>query len=322
MSTVLITGGTGSLGQALTKKLLYNLDVDKIIIYSRDEHKQEKMARKLKSPKLRFFLGDVRDKERLNTAMEGVDYVLHTAALKIVPAMEYNPQEAVKTNIIGTQNVLECGGRVGVYRIITVSTDKAVHPLNLYGATKLCAEKLTIASAHLYPDTSFCVARYGNVALSNGSVIPLFQDWHAKGKPLEITSNDMTRFWITLNEAAQFVVDRLFDPYKKANSVIYIPDMPAYHMDQLSAIFSTKGVENKIIGIRPGEKIHEAIVTDSEVGRSVKMDAYTIIHPEWGGDFEKKGLDVLSATRSNTARRMDENELSQRIHGAMDDECL
>lgn len=324
---ILITGGTGSLGSTLVRKLITQEDVTKIIIYSRDEHKQERLLRELQTEfsarelnKLRFFIGDVRDKPRLSTAMRaGLMYVIHTAALKIVPAMEYNPQEAVKTNILGTQNVIDCAGDCGVFRCVVVSTDKAVHPINLYGASKLVAEKLTIASNNLYPHTNYDVVRYGNVACSNGSVIPLFQEAKKHGNPLKITHMDMTRFWITLDEAARFVINRTFDKYNGVRGAIYVPEMDAYHMSDLVKIFSTEGKDNIIIGVRPGEKINEQIVTDSELLRSVNIEAqsmlhdnYLIIHPE---DYPSPDAKInRTIAFSHNARRIPVDELEHRIN--------
>lgn len=319
---VLITGGTGSVGKVLTNLLTRRPEVKKIMIYSRDEHKQERMERDFRyndnHAKLRFFIGDIRDKTRLATAMREATHVIHTAALKIVPAMEYNPMEAVKTNILGTQNILETAGESGSVRnLITLSTDKAVHPLNLYGASKLVAEKLTISANSVYPSANFNVVRYGNVALSNGSVIPLFHNWCCNKEPLQITNMDMTRFWITLNDAAEFVIKKLFYPYPIIlRGAIYIPNMPAYHMEDLVNIFSTEGVKNKIIGIRPGEKIHEQIITHSETSRAIyTKDTGIMVMPEFQPFENKQDLsDVISAVHSNTARRIPLEELKNRIN--------
>jgi UDP-N-acetylglucosamine 4,6-dehydratase len=236
--------------------------------------------------------------------------------------MEYNPMEAVKTNVIGTQNVLEAAGEAGVTNLITLSTDKAVHPLNLYGASKLCAEKLTVSANNVYPDTNFNVVRYGNVALSNGSVIPLFKEWRRFGMPLQITNMDMTRFWITLYQAAHFIIDRLFMPYNNVRGVIYIPDMDAYHMKDLVEIFSTKGVNNKIIGIRPGEKIHEQIITDSEALRSSRVwvgdnNEYTMVYRD-GEEFINSDMkQVIAATYSNLVPRIPVDDLSDKIEALL-----
>lgn len=321
---ILITGGTGSLGRVLVKKLAPLQDVRKVIIYSRDEHKQEALQREYYPTdvynKLRFFIGDVRDKERLRTAiMSGVSHIIHTAALKIVPAMEYNPMEAIKTNIQGTQNVMEVAGERGVWRSILVSTDKAVYPLNLYGATKLCAEKLTLSLNNVYPNTSFDVVRYGNVAMSAGSVIPLFMQRKARGEALPVTSLDMTRFWITLEEAADFVIDRALASYNNINGSVYVPIMDAYHMEDLVKIFSTEGKDNKLIGIRPGEKIHEQILTDTEVANSALVTVglekqFVTVYKDGHDDKTPTVMRrAFSNVRSNMVRRIPIDELKSKI---------
>ncbi len=321
---VLITGGTGSLGRVLVEKLINDSDITKVIVYSRGEHKQEKLERDLSiydtAHKLRFFIGDVRDKERLRTAiMSGVSHVIHTAALKIVPAMEYNPQEAIKTNILGTQNVMEVCGERGVFRAVLVSTDKAVYPLNLYGATKLCAEKLTLSINNIYPGTCFDVVRYGNVAMSAGSVIPLFRARKLLGNPLPVTSLDMTRFWITLDEAANFVINRAFAPYNNIRGSLHVPVMDAYHMEDLVSIYSTEGVDNKIIGLRPGEKIHEQILTDPEVINSSLVtvgdkEQFVTVHKDAELNKTPTVLQrALSNVRSNMVRRIPREELKAKI---------
>lgn len=274
MSSMLITGGTGSFGKAFVDRLIHNErwgHVDRIIIYSRDEHKQEKMEYQFRScDRLRFFLGDIRDKDRLRLAVQGCNYIVHAAALKIVPAGEYNPMEFVKTNVQGAQNLVDtvlsdCYDA----RVLALSTDKAVNPLNLYGATKLCMEKLLLASNNLVSakrDIRFSVVRYGNVANSNGSVIPLFTEQMKNGKPLTVTSPYMTRYWIELEEAADFVLNSLINMGEDAPKV-YLPDMPSFNILELVKAFHgteqiTQGVTHLITGIRPGEKIHEQLDQD------------------------------------------------------------
>lgn len=262
MSSVLITGGTGSFGQAITKLLIADERVERIVIYSRGEHKQEQMKSKFKSDKLRFYIGDVRDKTRLNLAMRGCYYIVHTAALKVVPTGENNPQEFVKTNILGTQNIIDCVLESDFPRkIIGISTDKAVNPINLYGGTKFVMEKMLLASNNLVGnrDHRFSIARYGNVANSNGSVIQVFKECINKNEPLPITDYEMTRFWIELEEAAEFVKNKLFDGMM--GSEIFIPDMPSFKIMDLARAFyyGDKEFPYKIIGIREGEKIHEQI---------------------------------------------------------------
>lgn len=268
MSNILITGGTGSFGQEFTKHLLEkDGEFDKIIIYSRDEHKQEKMARRFSSypntERLRFFIGDIRDKDRLKLAAKDCLYIVHAAALKIVPAGEYNPMEFVKTNVLGAQNVIDVALSNPYTKVLALSTDKAVNPVNLYGATKLCMEKLFLASNNLVgrnPWTGFSIVRYGNVANSNGSVIPVFKKAYEAGEPLPITDARMTRFWIELDEAASFVYYKLIN---MVNGSIFIPNMPSFNILDLAAAFDEHGERRiKIVGIRPGEKLHEQIDQD------------------------------------------------------------
>lgn len=268
---VLITGGTGSFGQELVAQLLaYPEDEDdRIVVYSRDERKQEDMAQKFKhSPRLRFFLGDVRDKDRLKLAVRGVDTIVHAAALKIVPSLEYNPMEAVKTNVLGTQNLLEAIHESNYSyptRLIALSTDKAVSPVNLYGATKLCLEKLVVAYNNLDPQyhrTS--VVRYGNVAFSRGSVIPKFIYQRDSGQPITLTDERMTRFWIELSNAVRFVLDRLDD---MEGGEVFIPEMPSFRVLDLAELLKgDKGYE--VTGIRQGEKLHESIISQDEYAKA------------------------------------------------------
>ncbi len=267
MKNVLITGGTGSFGRAFARHLLdRTTGTDKkVIIYSRGEHAQEEMSRSLSGHsdfrRLRFFIGDVRDLHRLELALRGVDTVVHAAALKIVPTAEYNPTECVSTNIDGAGNVVLASIRNGVRRVIALSTDKAVHPVNLYGATKLAAEKIFIAANNLAGgDTVFNVVRYGNVAGSRGSVIPLFAKLKKEHKRLPITDEHMTRFCITMTEAIYLVVNASQDP---AGRKIYVPKIPSMSiMDLASAI--DPGGDIDLIGIRPGEKVHECLLTEDE----------------------------------------------------------
>jgi len=252
-NTILITGGTGSLGHALTRDLLTRSDIDKIIILSRDELKQYEMGKKFPDERMRFFVGDVRDKERLRRAFEGVRYIIHAAALKQVPSCEYNPYEAVKTNVFGSQNVIEAAIDKGVEKVIATSTDKAVQPLNLYGVTKACMEKLVVqANAYsIKGGTKFSVVRYGNVMGSRGSVIPFFKSIAFTGY-LPITHPDMTRFWLTLEQAVEFVLQSL---YRMQGREIFVPKVPSMRITDLADAICPE-CEKKIVGIRPGEKIH------------------------------------------------------------------
>ena len=274
---ILITGGTGSLGHELVTQLLSRGGFDdRIIVYSRDEQKQEAMAAQFNHDKrLRFFLGDVRDKDRLKLAVRGVDTIIHAAALQIVPALEYNPMEALKTNILGTQNLLEAVYETNYpypTRVIALSTDKAVSPTNLYGASKLCLEKLVIAANNVdFGHHSFSVVRYGNVALSRGSVIPKFVDSVAQGDMIKVTDQRMTRFWITLKDAARFVLDRLED---MQGGEIFIPKMPSFRVQDIAHLMKSPFTYT---GIRPGEKIHETIISEDEYANAEQRDKYYCI---------------------------------------------
>ena len=276
--TVLITGGTGSFGQEFVKIVLKKFPkIKKLIIYSRDELKQSEMLRKFPNEKfkcLRFFLGDVRDKERLIRACDGVDVLVHAAALKQVPAAEYNPIEFIKTNILGASNIIEAAITNKIAKVIALSTDKAASPINLYGATKLCSDKLFIAANNYAGNNnvSFSVVRYGNVMNSRGSVIPIFQEMK-KNKVLLITDKNMTRFNITLSEGVNFVLSCLKN---LLGGEIFIPKLNSYKiLDVAKAISPTAKI--KIIGKRPGEKIHEEMITQADSVNSLEFKDYFII---------------------------------------------
>lgn len=285
---ILITGGTGSFGKKFTQCILKNYKPNKIVVLSRDEFKQYKMQQEFdKYNELRFFLGDVRDKDRLHRAFHEIDYVIHAAALKQVPAAEYNPFEAVKTNIIGAQNVIEASIDNKVEKVVALSTDKAANPLNLYGATKLCSDKLFVAG-NAYTggqNTTFAVVRYGNVLGSRGSVVPLFLKQKETGV-LTITDKRMTRFWITLEQAVQ-LVGKVF--YHMTGGEVFVPKIPSMNMlDMARAI--APDAEIKEIGIRPGEKLHEVMVPSDDARHTVELNDYYVILPEfssWGNTFEK-----------------------------------
>ncbi|MSP16343.1 MAG: UDP-N-acetylglucosamine 4,6-dehydratase (inverting) [Myxococcales bacterium] len=281
--SVLITGGTGSLGKKLVGLLLAETKAKKVIVYSRDELKQFHMAQRdgiRGDARVRFFLGDVRDKDRLARAFEGVDLVIHAAALKQVPAAEYNPFEAVKTNVIGGQNVIDCAIDKGVARVIALSTDKAANPINLYGATKLCSDKLFIAgNSYAGPrQTRFAVVRYGNVVGSRGSVVPLFLKLRESGV-LPITDERMTRFWITLDRAARFVLDCLCT---MTGAELYVPKIPSTRIVDLAEAIAP-GCKREIVGIRPGEKLHEVMLTEDDARSAIDVgDRYILLGPaEW-----------------------------------------
>ena len=279
---IIITGGTGSFGKAMVKELLQNHNCNKIIIYSRDELKQSEMmnyqwiSEYKGETKIRFFIGDIRDKDRLKYAMYGVNYVFHAAALKQVPVAEYNPFECIKTNIIGGQNVIETALECGVEKVIALSTDKAASPINLYGATKLCSDKLFIAANNFLGGRkiNFSVVRYGNVMGSRGSVIPIFLEMQKKGK-LTITDKRMTRFNITLNQAIKFTINSLMT---MKGSEIFVPKIPSYNiMDLAKAI--NKNCKYEYVGLRPGEKLHEEMITELDSENAYEFNNYYMILP-------------------------------------------
>ncbi|MDP3938300.1 MAG: UDP-N-acetylglucosamine 4,6-dehydratase (inverting) [Deltaproteobacteria bacterium] len=274
---ILLTGGTGSFGRAFTCRLVRDHDFRALRVLSRDELKQSEMRSEIQDPRLRFLLGDVRDRERVYRAMQGVDVVVHAAALKQIPACEYNPFEAVKTNILGAQNLIDAAIDCGVERVVALSTDKAVNPVNLYGATKLCAEKIVI-QGNAYTggrNTRLSCVRYGNVVGSRGSVIPLFREQRPSGV-LTITDPRMTRFWITLDEAVQLVLDAVDLLH---GGEIFIPVIPSMKVTDLARAMAPD-CEIKEIGIRPGEKLHEVMVTEDEARHALRFDKFFVIEPE------------------------------------------
>lgn len=278
--TILITGGSGSFGNEAVKYILSHFTPQKIIIYSRGELKQYLMQEMWPDNgiiPIRYFIGDVRDKDRLWRALKDVDYVIHAAALKQVPACEYNPIEAIKTNVIGAQNIIECSIDSGVKNIIALSSDKAANPINLYGATKLCADKLFVA-ANVYSGnhkTKFSVVRYGNVMSSRGSVIPYFQQLIKEKKPLTITDKRMTRFWITLSQAVEFVMERLND---MSGGEIFVPKIPSMKILDLAKAIAGNEYPLQITGIRPGEKIHEIMISRDDARNTIdRGDSFSIL---------------------------------------------
>ena len=274
---ILLTGGTGSFGNMFTEIVLKEYDPAAIRIFSRGEKKQLDMNNKFNDNRLRFFIGDVRDKDRLHRAMNGVDLVVHAAALKQVPACEYNPIEAVRTNVDGTINVIDTAIDNEVNRVIAISTDKAVHPVNLYGATKMTAEKLFIQGNSYAGQTKkkFSCVRYGNVIGSRGSVIPLFIEQKKKGL-LTITDENMTRFWITLDQGVKFVIKCI---ERMNGGEIFVPKIPSMKLIDLAKAIAPE-TEKKIIGVRSGEKIHEILLTEEEANHSREFDDCFIIEPE------------------------------------------
>lgn len=292
--TVLVTGGTGSFGKKFVRHILDNSKVGKIIVFSRDELKQYEMAQGFTDePRIRFFIGDVRDRDRLYRAFNGVDYIVHAAALKHVPIAEYNPIEAIKTNVDGAQNIIDAAIDRGVKRIIALSTDKACAPINLYGATKLVSDKLFVA-ANAYSgaaDTRFAVVRYGNVVGSRGSVVPYFKRLAAETSgPIPITDDRMTRFWITLEQGVEFVVSSLA---QMQGGELFVPKIPSMKVVDLAEAVAP-GREREIVGIRPGEKIHEDMISSTDARVTVDMGNYFVVQPEqeWWNNERYKGKPV------------------------------
>ena len=290
--SVLITGGTGSFGKAFVSRLLKEDQISKLVIFSRDELKQFEMAETIKSSKVRFFLGDVRDYQRLLQATDGIDVIVHAAAMKQIPAAEYNPMEAIKTNILGAENIVNAAIRNGVQRVLALSTDKAANPANLYGATKLCSDRLmvagtTLAGKHL---TKFACVRYGNVLGSRGSVIPFFLE-KAKSGSIPITDERMTRFWLTIEQGVQFVLDSL---ERMHGGEIFVPKIPSFKVTDVARVVCP-GVPTHIIGIRPGEKLHEVMITEDDSYNTVESeDYYAVLSPtlKASGIYDSKSTSV------------------------------
>ncbi len=309
-TSILVTGGTGSFGQVFVRYLLQHSSARRIVVFSRDELKQSIMQTTIPDPegRLRFFLGDIRDKERLERAFHDVDFVVHAAALKQVPALEYNPLEAVKTNILGTQNIINAALDQDVKKVLFISTDKAANPANLYGATKLCAEKL-IVNANAYAGhsgTRFSATRYGNVLGSRGSILTLVEQQKSRGK-LQLTHEQMTRFWITLHQGTELVLMALEQMH---GGEIFIPKAPSMYVKEL-LLAVAPGSEFEIIGIRPGEKLHEVLITPEESRHTKEFENHFVIVPEhewWDGTRYGEGKqlpDHYSFTSLNNTRWLD-----------------
>jgi UDP-N-acetylglucosamine 4,6-dehydratase len=291
--TILITGGSGSFGRALAKKILKENACRKVIIFSRDEWKQWEMRRSdplFDHPKIRYFLGDVRDPQRLARAFRDVTMVVHAAALKQVPAAEYNPSEFIKTNVLGAMNIIDAAINCGVQKVIALSTDKAVNPVNLYGATKLCSDKLFVAGnayvgAQGYP--IFSVVRYGNVAASRGSILPFWQALIQQGvKFLPLTDERMTRFWITLEQSVDFV-SHCFQ--RMQGGEIFVPKIPSIKITDLARALAPE-LDRQICGIRPGEKLHELMISSDDARHTVEFDNYYVIAPELISEADERIL--------------------------------
>jgi UDP-N-acetylglucosamine 4,6-dehydratase len=277
---ILITGGTGSFGKKCVETILRLYTPRRLVVFSRDELKQFEMAQTFspeKYPCMRYFIGDVRDKERLYRAFRGVDYVIHAAALKQVPAAEYNPTECIRTNIMGAENIVNAAADVGVKKVIALSTDKAVSPVNLYGATKLCSDKLFVAAnAFIASETRYAVVRYGNVMGSRGSVIPFFINRRDQGGPLPITDPRMTRFWITLDQGVRMVL-KAFE--LAGGGEIFVPKIPSMQITDLAEAVAP-GMKTEVVGIRPGEKVHESMITSEDSRNTIDIGDYYVIKPE------------------------------------------
>ncbi len=287
--SILITGGTGSFGKKFTQTLVEQYKPRRVVIFSRDELKQYEMSQTFNQSCMRYFLGDVRDKERLFMAMNGIDYVVHAAALKQVPAAEYNPTECIKTNISGAENVIYAALHNNVEKVIALSTDKAANPINLYGATKLCSDKLFVAANNFAgtKETIFSVVRYGNVVASRGSVVPFFQKLiDKKTDHLPITDPTMTRFWITLQQGVDFVINSF---KRMSGGEIYVPRIPSVRITDLAAAMAPDTAQ-KIIGIRPGEKLHEVMCPADDSHLTVEFEDHYIILPSI--TFRHKKADV------------------------------
>ena len=324
-SVVLITGGTGSFGKKCVEVLLNKYNLQKIIVFSRDESKQFDMQQEFCSDRMRYFIGDVRDAERLMMAFRGVDYVIHAAALKHVPAAEYNPMECIKTNIIGAENVSKAAVECSVKKVIALSTDKAANPINLYGATKLCSDKLFIAANNIVGDgvTRFSVVRYGNVLGSRGSVVPFFKKLMANGaKELPVTDARMTRFWITLDQGVEFVLKAF---YRMQGGEVFVPKLPSSRIADLAEALAPE-LPIKIVGIRPGEKLHEVLCPSDDSHLTLEFADHYVICPAitFSGEYNYKENKIGEIGRlvqsdfeynsSNNAEFLAVNDLKRMIY--------
>jgi len=277
-ANILITGGTGSFGKRFVEIVLKKHKPNRVIIYSRDELKQYEMAQKFNQSCMRYFIGDVRDKQRLQKAMNGVDFVVHAAALKHVPIAEYNPMECIKTNINGAQNVIDASIECGIKKVIALSTDKAANPINLYGATKLASDKLFVAANNITGNQNilFSVVRYGNVLGSRGSVVPFFKKLLNEGaKEIPITDEHMTRFWITLTQAVEFVLKNF---QRMQGGEIFIPKIPSMKITDMAKALAPN-LPQKVIGIRPGEKLHEIMIPKDDSRLALEFDDHYVLKP-------------------------------------------
>tara|TARA_B100001964_G_C14183808_1_gene577582 strand:- start:475 stop:1500 length:1026 start_codon:yes stop_codon:yes gene_type:complete len=321
--TILITGGTGSFGKKMVQVILEEYKPEKLIIFSRDELKQFEMSQRWsmkKYPCIRYFLGDVRDKERLSRSFHGVDYVIHAAALKQVPAAEYNPEEFIKTNILGGMNVIDAALINKVKKVVALSTDKACNPINLYGATKLCADKLFVA-ANVYgghDKTIFSVVRYGNVVGSRGSVVPFFKE-RAKTGILPITDSRMTRFWITLDQSVHFVLKVV---NLALGGEIFVPKIPSMHIVELAKAIAPE-CKQEVVGIRPGEKVHEILIGEDEGRNTIEYDECYVVKQAHVDVNTIKDCNLcpegFSYTSANNSQKISIEELHRVLEQISDD---
>lgn len=312
-SSILITGGTGSLGKALIRELLDNHDVRRVVVFSRDELKQLEVRRMFNDDsRLRWFIGDVRDRNRLHRAFHKVDYVIHAAALKQVDTAEYNPFEFVETNVRGSQNVIDAAIDAGVKKVVALSTDKASSPVNLYGATKLCADRLFISGNHYAAayDTRFCVVRYGNVMGSRGSILPIWKSLADAGHSLPITHKEMTRFWITIDQAVKFVLDSF---HLMQGGELYVPKIPSIRITDLAEAVAP-GAAMHEIGIRPGEKLHEEMIAADDSRRTISVDNRYIVTPHLSGWGYEPPMDAIQV-RDNWSYQSDQNDVFLDVPG-------
>jgi UDP-N-acetylglucosamine 4,6-dehydratase len=304
--SILVTGGTGSFGKAFVEILLRELKPERVAIFSRDELKQYEMRQQFDDdPRLRWFIGDVRDRERLYRALHGVDAVIHAAAMKQVDTAEYNPFECIATNVLGAKNVIDACIDTGVERVIALSTDKASSPINLYGASKLCSDKLFVAGNHYVGSakTRFSVVRYGNVVGSRGSVVPLFKRLAESGR-LPITDTRMTRFWITLPQAVQFVIDN-FD--RMLGGEIFIPRIPSTTITDLAAAIAPHAYLD-VVGIRPGEKLHEEMISENDAHRTYRFHDHYVIAPLLADWADAPDFSLSERVPDGFSYRSDTNE--------------
>lgn len=314
--SILVTGGTGSFGKKFVEMVLKRYKPERVIVFSRDELKQVEMRQVFNQSCMRYFIGDVRDAERLHRAFHGVDYVVHAAALKHVPVAEYNPFEAVKTNVIGAENVINVALDNGVKKVVALSSDKAVNPVNMYGATKLCADKMFVASNNYsgISGTKFCVVRYGNVLGSRGSVVPVFQKLKSSGT-IPITDERMTRFWITLEQGVELVLSafRLMN-----GGEIFVPKIPSMKITDLADVIAPH-CRRKIVGIRPGEKLHEVLIPSDEMRSTLELKNMYVICPEikgWKNPLLKSGRLVRESfeySSNNNTDWLSKNDLKKII---------